>query len=154
MRQAGACDSGYACAYQNNISWRNENTPMPPLFDPRLVFERLFTNNDDPDLAAGRALRESCRGSILDLVRDDARALQAKLGATDRRKVDQYQSAFGGKYPGVFVGWSQAQPYYRVRVGGFTNRTDATKFLQSIKGDYPDAYIVADRVKTTELTTY
>ena len=76
------------------------------------------------------------------------------VATTDRRKVDQYQSAFGGKYPGVFVGWSQAQPYYRVRVGGFTNRTDATKFLQSIKGDYPDAYIVADRVKTTELTTY
>ena len=91
-RQAGACDSGYACAYQNNISWRNENTPMPPLFDPRLVFERLFVQ-DDPDLVAGRALRESCRGSILDLVRDDARALQAKLGATDRRKVDEYLTA-------------------------------------------------------------
>ena len=76
------------------------------------------------------------------------------VATTDRRKVDQYQSAFGGKYPGVFVGWSQAQPYYRVRAGGFTNRADAAKFLQSIKGDYPDAYIVADRVKTTELTTY
>ena len=37
-RQAGSCDSGYACAYQNNISWRNENTPMPPLYDPRLDF--------------------------------------------------------------------------------------------------------------------
>ena len=90
VRQAGACDSGYACAYQNNISWRNENTPMPPLFDPRLVFERLFTNDDDPDLAAGRALRESCRGSILDVVREDAKAFQSRLGATDRRKMDEY----------------------------------------------------------------
>jgi hypothetical protein len=91
MRQAGACDSGYACAYQNNISWRNENTPMPPLGDPRLVFERLFSSSDeDPDLVAGRALRESCRGSILDVVREDAKAFEKRLGATDRRKMDEY----------------------------------------------------------------
>jgi hypothetical protein len=89
-RQAGACDSGYACAYQNNISWRNENTPMPPLLDPRIVFERLFGTEEDPDLAAGKALRESCRGSILDIVKDDARALQSRLGATDRRKMEEY----------------------------------------------------------------
>src|SRR4051794_7178625 len=92
-RQAGACDSGYACAYQNNISWRNENTPMPALSDPRLVFERLFGTEEDPDLAAGKALRESCRGSILDMVRDDAKALQQRLGASDRRKVDEYLTA-------------------------------------------------------------
>jgi hypothetical protein len=90
-RQAGACDSGYACAYQHNISWRNENTPMPPLGDPRLVFERLFSSSDeDPDLLAGRALRESCRGSILDVIREDAKAFQRRLGATDRRKMDEY----------------------------------------------------------------
>ncbi len=27
-RQAGKCDSGYSCAYSNNISWRNEATAM------------------------------------------------------------------------------------------------------------------------------
>jgi hypothetical protein len=93
MRQAGACDSGYACAYQNNLSWRNENTPMPALSDPRLVFERLFGVEEDPDLAAGKALREGCRSSILDLVKEDARALQTRLGSTDRRKVDEYLTA-------------------------------------------------------------
>jgi hypothetical protein len=92
-RQAGACDSGYACAYQNNISWRNENTPMPPTTDPRLVFERLFGAEDDPDLAAGRAVREASRKSILDVVLGDARSLQKSLGATDRRKVDEYLTA-------------------------------------------------------------
>ncbi len=91
LRQAGACDSGYACAYQNNISWRNENTPMPAIGDPRLIFERLFsTSDEDPDLVAGRALRESCRSSILDVVRDDAKAFEKNLGATDRRKMDEY----------------------------------------------------------------
>jgi cell division septation protein DedD len=71
---------------------------------------------------------------------------------TDRRKVDQMQEAFRARYPEVYVGWSQAQPYYRVRVGGFQNRNDATKFMQNIKKDYPDAYIVQDKIKTTELT--
>ena len=92
-RLAGSCDSGYACAYQNNISWRNETTPMPALFDPRHVFERLFGVEEDPDLAAGKALRESCRASILDIVKDDASALQKRLGATDRRKLDEYLTA-------------------------------------------------------------
>ncbi|MEA3207522.1 MAG: hypothetical protein QOE70_579 [Chthoniobacter sp.] len=92
-RQAGACDSGYACAYQNNISWRNENTPMPPTADPRLVFDKLFGAVEDPDLAAGRAVREGSRKSILDIVLEDARALQRGLGATDRRKLDEYLTA-------------------------------------------------------------
>lgn len=100
-KQAGGCDSGYACAYQNNISWRNENTPMPALVDPRLVFERLFGTEADPDLAAGRMLRESCRKSILDLVSDDARALQSKLGATDRRKMEEYLTALRETETGI-----------------------------------------------------
>jgi hypothetical protein len=91
LRQAGSCDSGYACAYQNNLSWRNENSPMPAIGDPRLVFERLFsTNEEDPDLVAGRALRESCRSSILDVIAADAKAFQKNLGATDRHKLDEY----------------------------------------------------------------
>jgi hypothetical protein len=72
---------------------------------------------------------------------------------TDRRKVDQMQGAFASRYPGVYAGWSQAAPYYRVRIGGFISRNDATKYLGNIKKDYPDAYIVADKVKTTELTS-
>jgi hypothetical protein len=91
LRQAGSCDSGYACAYQNNISWRNENSPMPAIGDPRFVFERLFSaNEEDPDLIAGRALRESCRSSILDVVAADAKAFQKNLGTTDRHKLDEY----------------------------------------------------------------
>lgn len=74
------------------------------------------------------------------------------MATTDRLKVDEAQSLFASRYPGVFTGWSQAKPYYRVRVGGFTSRTEASNFLQKIKKDYPDAYIVPDRVKTSEIT--
>src|SRR5258706_2982578 len=41
-RKSGACDSGYACAYQYNLSWSSDTTPMTAEFNPRLVFERLF----------------------------------------------------------------------------------------------------------------
>src|SRR5205823_6574400 len=41
-RKAGACDSGYSCAYQYNLAWSSPTTPLPPEGNPRLVFERLF----------------------------------------------------------------------------------------------------------------
>ena len=73
------------------------------------------------------------------------------MATTDRRKVDQLMAAFSARYTDVPVTWSQAQPYYRVRVGAFINRDGAAKYLQNIKKDYPDAYIVTDKVKTTEV---
>lgn len=92
-RQAGACDSGYSCAYQFNVSWRGEATPMPPEADPRLVFERLFGSSQRAERDESRARRQRHQHSILDFVQADARALQAKLGRTDRRKLDEYLTA-------------------------------------------------------------
>jgi len=42
IRTSGACDSGYACAYQFNLSWSSATTPMAAESNPRMVFERLF----------------------------------------------------------------------------------------------------------------
>ena len=38
----GVCDNGYACVYQNNLSWSSPTTPLPAEAHPRAVFERLF----------------------------------------------------------------------------------------------------------------
>ena len=38
----GQCDNGYACVYQNNLSWSSPTTPLPAEAHPRIVFERLF----------------------------------------------------------------------------------------------------------------
>jgi hypothetical protein len=89
-RVVGNCDSGYSCAYTNSLAWRGESTPLPPETNPRLVFERLFGGIDaglDPSTRARRLLY---RRSILDLVSDRSRVLQRDLGASDRRKVDEY----------------------------------------------------------------
>jgi hypothetical protein len=87
-RQLGACDS-YSCVYQN-ISWRSETQALVPDVNPRLIFERLFGSSDPTESATSRANRKIYQKSILDFVRDETASLQATLGPTDRRKVDEY----------------------------------------------------------------
>lgn len=86
--RSGNCDSGYSCAYSSSISWKSATTPMMKEVNPRLVFERLF--GDGPSTEARRRKRQADRLSILDVVAEDARRLQTRLGQTDRRKVDEY----------------------------------------------------------------
>ncbi|MBK9168616.1 MAG: DUF1552 domain-containing protein [Bryobacterales bacterium] len=91
-RQAGDCDSGYSCAYTNNLAWRSETQPLPPILDPRTLFERLFGKGVELSPEA-RARQAKFRRSILDFVREDTRKLQGDLGPTDRRKLDEYLSS-------------------------------------------------------------
>ena len=92
-RNAGQCDSGYSCAYSNNISWKTPSTPMSKEINPKLVFERLFGSINDQESAKSRARRDFFRKSILDSVSEDAAQLSKKLGQTDRRKLDEYFSS-------------------------------------------------------------
>ncbi len=87
MDMVGQCDNGYACVYQNNLSWSSPTTPLPAEAHPRVVFERLFGEGGTADqrrAALGR------RASLLDWVRDDIARLQGQLGAADRTRVGEY----------------------------------------------------------------
>lgn len=90
---AGNCDSGYACAYVNSISWRSATVPNPPEVNPRAVFERLFGNDENAGDPSARSRNARARQSILDLVAEDTHRLQSGLGQTDRRKLDEYFTA-------------------------------------------------------------
>ena len=90
IRKAGSCDSGYACAYQFNLSWSSPTTPMTPEADPRLLFERLFGPGAPGERAQNIRRREREQRSILDYVMQDASAMQRRLGSSDRAKLDQY----------------------------------------------------------------
>jgi hypothetical protein len=83
----GQCDNGYACVYQNNLSWSSPVSPLPAEAHPRLVFERMFGDGGTPEERRAEARREA---SLLDGVREDMARLGRKLGAGDRAKVDQY----------------------------------------------------------------
>lgn len=87
---AGSCDSGYSCAYSSNIAWHDEDTPVPKTIDPAAVFERLFGNAEDD---ARRAEQLRRRASVLDFVLDDSHRLERRLGAADRRKLDEFQTS-------------------------------------------------------------
>jgi uncharacterized protein DUF1552 len=87
LQTVGQCDNGYACVYQNNLSWSSPTTPLPSEAHPRIVFERLFGEGGS---SADRRAAMKRRASLLDWVRDDISRLQSTLGADDRRRVDQY----------------------------------------------------------------
>ncbi len=89
-RKAGACDSGYSCAYQYNLSWSSPTTPMPPEANPRLVFERLFGAGAPTERSANLQRRREEERSVLDFVLEDARSMQRRLSSQDKRKLDQY----------------------------------------------------------------
>jgi len=75
----GSTDPTYGDVYARTISFRDPSTPLSMEHDPRKVFAQLFAQ----DLFTRR-------GSVLDLVRDDAAALSRKLGSRDRAALDDY----------------------------------------------------------------
>jgi uncharacterized protein DUF1552 len=87
LQTVGQCDNGYACVYQNNLSWSSPTTPLPAEAHPRIVFERLFGEGGS---AADRRAALQRRASLLDWVREDIARLQRQLGPDDRARVGQY----------------------------------------------------------------
>jgi hypothetical protein len=92
-RHAGACDSGYACAYSSSIAWRTPHTPLGNEIHPRLAFERLVAFEGGPASAEVREERRRSRRSVLDYVAGEAGRLRAVLGRRDREKLDEYLAA-------------------------------------------------------------
>lgn len=87
METVGQCDNGYACVYQNNLSWSSPTTPLPSEAHPRLVFEKLFGEGGSK---ADRQQSLRKRSSLLDFVKEDMASLKKELGKTDREKVANY----------------------------------------------------------------
>jgi len=87
MQTVGQCDNGYACVYQNNLSWSSPTTPIPAEAHPRLVFETLFGDGGTPE--ERRAALQK-RASLLDSVGEELASLKRELGAADRSKIDDY----------------------------------------------------------------
>jgi hypothetical protein len=84
---SAACNGTYGCGHGNTISFHTPTTPLPMEADPRKLFNKLFGEGDS---AAERAALASDFGSILDMVRDDAHALDRRLGQRDRAMLSQY----------------------------------------------------------------
>src|SRR6202163_792156 len=84
---AGVCNNGYACVYQNCLSWSSPTTPLPAEAHPRIVFERLFGEGGN---AAARSAALHDRASLLDSFNGDIAKLKHRVGTPDRVRLDQY----------------------------------------------------------------
>jgi hypothetical protein len=69
------------------LSFRDADSPLPMETNPRKVFLQLFGEGDTPQ---ERAAINSQTGSILDLILEDTRTLQGRLGRGDRAVLDGY----------------------------------------------------------------
>jgi hypothetical protein len=87
LQVVGQCDNGYACAYQNNLSWSSPTTPLPAEAHPRIVFESLF--GEGGSLAERQAALRN-RASLLDWFTEDIARLNRQLGPGDRARISHY----------------------------------------------------------------
>ncbi|NND99730.1 MAG: DUF1552 domain-containing protein [Pirellulaceae bacterium] len=87
LNNAGQCDNGYACVYQNNLSWSSPTTPLPAEAHPRIVFETLFGEGGTTDDRKAALQR---RASLLDSVTEEMKRFKLRLGPDDKNKVDNY----------------------------------------------------------------
>lgn len=90
-------------SHEQRYSFRSATELMPYEIEPRIILERLFRGRAPmaPNWAKRSAAlaaaqqsaaprSDSLDQSVLDLVREDARSLQTKVGTADRRRLEQY----------------------------------------------------------------
>ncbi len=71
----------------SSIAYRTPTTPLPMEQNPQVVFERLF---GDGSTAEERAVRLDLKSSLLDSVTQDVAALQRRLPASDKMRLERY----------------------------------------------------------------
>jgi hypothetical protein len=91
-------DTGYPAVYNGTTAWASATQPLPPIANAGLVFDQIFagvaasptTSTADPTAAAALAKRKALSKSVLDEVMTEQASLSARLGVTDRLKLDEY----------------------------------------------------------------
>lgn len=74
-------------------------------------------------------------------------------GNNSKSKALSIKSEFSSKYPEVGSYVMFQEPNYKVRVGDFRNRIDATRFLKKIYEQFQNAFIVKDEINLPDIYT-
>ena len=72
-------------------------------------------------------------------------------GQNSKSSADAIIAKFNTTYPKMEVYLSFVEPNFRVRVGNFRTRMEARGFLNEIKAQYPDSFVVKDEIYFPEL---
>jgi hypothetical protein len=72
-------------------------------------------------------------------------------GSQARLNTQRSRAEFEGKHPGIQAYIVYEEPNFKLRVGDFRTRLDARRFLETIREDYPAAYIVVSQIDYPDL---
>lgn len=64
------------------------------------------------------------------------------VASTNRDKAYNAEAKFKSKYPQFSTYLAYTSPYFKLRACDFTDRLEALRFLYSIKGQFPSAFLV------------
>jgi hypothetical protein len=92
---------------------------MNPEIEPKLVFERLFAGGPEGESQEARERRAQSDQSVLDFVLGQAKTLETKLGATDKRKLDEYFTAIRDVERRIRMNGTMPPPVPEGAVGDF-----------------------------------
>lgn len=73
--------------------------------------------------------------------------IAAASGVNSKNTVQRAYEEFRSRFPEIPAYVTYAEPYFRLRIGNFRTRLEATATLEKIKGNYPGAYIIKDEIK-------
>lgn len=73
------------------------------------------------------------------------------LATTDRRKVEREEAKFIQKNPTIRVNWEHSKPYYKLKVGAFATKLEATRLLKELKQTYHSAILTKSEVNLSEI---
>jgi hypothetical protein len=68
--------------------------------------------------------------------------------------AEEMKTEFEEKYEDVPAYVTFAEPYYRVRVGDFRTRLEASQFLQRINRKYPNAWVIKEKINLPTIPKY
>ena len=72
-------------------------------------------------------------------------------GQNSLNAVNTIKSKFNTAYPKIEAYISFVEPNFKVRVGNFRTRMEARGFLNEIKAQYPDSFVVKDEIYFPDL---
>lgn len=129
------CD-GQPCSNSRSISWSGKTTPMYKQVDPLEVFNKITGvikpsgGNGGSTMPDAEAMKRVARNkSILDAVKENAARTQAKLGAADKARMEEFLTsvrAIETRVTGVSMG-----------MGGVACSAIAKPTMATVKPDAP-----------------
>lgn len=86
--RSGVCKStGITKLYGSTISWPDPKQPCSLEIDPRMAFDRMFRNYVP---GKKQVAEDPFKKSVLDIVHEDAKRLEKRMGIEDRSKMAEY----------------------------------------------------------------